>query len=79
MTCYLSVVLQVLPDCIYPCKNILFFGGEGSIIYVNLFGMDCSRPGALFSSCACNQRVFLILMIRLSQGGINFVVAGTWR
>lgn len=57
MTCYLSIVLQVLPDCIYPCKNILFFGGEGSIIYVSLLEW-IAHVLVLFFSCACNQRVF---------------------
>lgn len=42
MTCYLSIVLQVLPDCFTACKNILFSGGQRSIVYLSLFGKDYS-------------------------------------
>lgn len=61
-----------------PLQKYSLFWGEGSIIYVSLFGMDCSCPGAGFQLCLQPKGLFFFLMIRLSQGGINFVMVGTW-
>jgi len=57
MTCYLSVVLQVLPDCMYPCKNILFFGGREAS-FTSAFLEWIAHVLVLVFSCACNQKVF---------------------